>query len=292
MSKDVDRVLFLMLSDPHYGSDIEGERTGKRNYGAVEEARATAEVCRQAAGFKHDHRESTTLYVAILGDLIAGKLHDKQAGADYSDQISRASWVLGQGIDYLAGCFPDVRVGCVTGNHGRWIDRHPGRAADSKTDSVETVIYRELRNRAPENVRYSIPRSPFLISNILGHRVLLNHGDTSMRISNPGKALNIAKIEATVNRWSLAHGLPDIVAIGHHHRATVCKLDSGCTLLVSGSLRGTDEFAVASDFPMTSRNQTMMEITKRHSTGDIRIVHVNEDTDRDKTLDRIIKPWS
>src|SRR6201999_1664651 len=52
------RILNVIFSDTHYGSDLD-PRELRHKYGPVEEARRTAHICRQVAEYKTQYRAET-----------------------------------------------------------------------------------------------------------------------------------------------------------------------------------------------------------------------------------------
>jgi hypothetical protein len=229
--KPINRALVLTLSDLHYGADISQQETGFQDYGVVQEARRTAEVIRQTINYKPHYRANTALYVNLLGDLIQHKLHDPQAAAPMAEQITRAIHVLSQALAQLGENFPQVIVECATGNHGRDLSRHQQRATSGKWDSIETVIYYALMKiLAPyKNIKFNIPKTPFNVYDVLGHKIFTTHGDTTLKPGNPGKSLNISSMENQINK--INSSLKDleeikVAIVGHTHCASVSNLNT------------------------------------------------------------------
>jgi len=232
----------------------------------------------------------------LCGDLIQHKLHDAQAAAPVSEQICRAIHLLSQGFAQIAENFPIVNIRCATGNHGRDLNRHHKRASSGKWDSVETVIYYSLKKilSSYKNVRFDIPKTPFVIYEVMGHKAFVTHGDTVLNVGNPGRSLNIRGIENQINQINAT--LKDkeeikLVFVGHTHCASVSNLNSGTLLVTNGSLPPTDDYAVSIGYLENRASQTLIEITEKHAVGDIRFIRVDADTDKDSSLDKIITPF-
>lgn len=294
--KSINRALVLTLSDLHYGADIKSEETGFQDYGVVEESRRTAEVIRQTIDYKPHYRANTALYVNLLGDLIQHKLHDPQAAAPMAEQITRAIHVLSQGLAQLGENFPEVYVQCATGNHGRDLSRHQQRASSGKWDSIESVIYYALRKiLAPyKNIKFNIPKTPFNVYDVLGHKIFSSHGDTVLKPGNPGKSLNISNLENQINK--INSSLKDleeikVVIVGHTHCASVSNLNTGAIVVTNGCLPPSDDYTVSIGYLENRASQTLFEVTKDYAVGDIRFIRVGYNQDVDKTLDKVIKPY-
>jgi len=293
--KPIQRSLNLTLSDLHFGSDIEAAETGFLTYGKIEESRRLAEVIKQTIDYKPQYRLETELHINLLGDLIQAKLHDAQDAAPYSEQLCRAIHLLSQGLAQLGENFPVVTIYCQTGNHDRDTKRHPKRATTGKWDSSGTVIYYALKKILAQykNVKFIIEKTPYSIYEVFGHLVLATHGDTFLSVGNPGKSINIKAIENQINtiNSTLKGKKISVVVVGHTHCSSVSNLNSGTILVTNGPLPPSDAYAVSLGYIENRASQTLFEMTEKHAVGDIRFIRVNEDTDKDKSLDKVINPY-
>lgn len=290
------RAISLTLSDLHFGADIYSKETGYLNYGVTEEARRFAEVIKQTIEYKPRYREQTELHVNLLGDIIQHKLHDAQDAAPVSEQVCRAIHLLIQGFSQLAENFSNVYVHCATGNHGRDLNRHKERATTGKWDSVETVIYYSVKSALShyKNMTFDIPKTPFVMYEVFGHKVFATHGDNVLKPGNPGNSLRIANLENQINRINAS--LKDkeeikVAIVGHTHCASVSNLNTGCIMVMNGALPPVDQYTVSLGFLENRASQTLFEMTPEHALGDIRFIRVGKEQDKNEALDKIIKPW-
>lgn len=293
---DYKRAINLTLSDLHFGADIFAKETGYLNYGPSEEARRFAEVIKQTIDYKPHYRDQTELHVNLLGDIIQHKLHDAQDAAPVSEQVCRAIHLLIQGFAHLAENFSKVHVHCATGNHGRDLNRHKERATTGKWDSVETVIYYSVKSslRHYSNMTFDIPKTPFVVYEVFGHKIFATHGDNVLKPGNPGTALKIASLENQINRINAS--LKDkeeikVAIVGHTHCASVSNLNTGCMMVMNGALPPVDQYTVSLGFLENRASQTLFEITPDHALGDIRFIRVGKEQDKNEALEKIIKPW-
>jgi len=292
----VKRILNILISDTHYQSQIQLADTG-RAYGSREEARRTARLCKTIAEYKLDHRGETKLNVYIDGDIIQNSLHDPRDGSPLAEQAAAAIHILTQALAYLASAFPEVEVYCSTGNHGRNTARHSGRAVHGKWDSIETIIYYGIKKAVghfKNIVGFHIPRSPWFVVEALGHKFFGTHGDGFFNPGNPGNNIQVAKLESQSNRWNAA--LPDnkeyrVFMVGHVHTPTATWMPNGAALLVNGALCPPDGFAQSLPIPEATCGQWMWETTRAYPVGDLRLITVGLEDDKDETLDSIIKPF-
>jgi hypothetical protein len=201
-----------------------------------------------------------------------------------------------QGIAHCAAHFKRVDVHFSPGNHGRNVARHPQRATSGKWDSHETVIYYGVMKAcaALSNVRFDLPKTPYVTFDYFGHKAIATHGDTVLRPGNPGKAVRIASLEEQINRINAS--LPDlneykVVLLGHVHTAVAMQLGNGTFLLINPALIPVDPFAVSLGYLESACGQWMFESTPEYPVGDFRLIHVTAEDDRNSDLDQVIKPW-
>lgn len=286
-----ERILNLMLSDLHYGSDIGAAETGTK-YGPVEEARRTAAVVAEVAKWKRQYRNDTTLYVHLLGDIIEGKLHDPESAAPLTEQVHRAWWILGQALRYLSGQFKAVKVFCTPGNHGRRMDRHPDRAVNQKWDSIETMIYGGLKFALADrkNVVFEIPLTPYYKYKAFDKTGFMTHGDTVLNVGYPNRAINVEGIRRQINEIN-AKDHCDLFGAGHVHVASTVRLPNGPMLITNGCLVPSGEYGQSIGIMETGCCQMVWESVPGIICGHRMEIIVNETNDADKSLDKIIRPY-
>ncbi len=296
LTKPVERVHTLVLSDLHFGSDLKGDETGASDFCAVEEARRFASVIKEASLYKAQYRDATKLKMLILGDVIENQLHDARTGATIAEQCARAIHLLVQGVAYLATAYAVVEVECATGNHGRNTQRHAKRAIHQKFDSLETIIYYAVKEACCnlKNVKVNIPKTPMGSYEVFGKRIAYTHGDGTLTVGNPGDALNVKGLETQVNRINAALSDKDeyvAFVYGHTHVPHLVYLSNGIVLIGNGALPPPDHFAVSLGIFESNNGQWMFESTADFPVGDLRLLKVNRGVDADVSLDSIIKPW-
>lgn len=294
--KKIERVLNLILSDHHYGSDLHNEETGNDTYTVVEESRRLAHVVKETIEYKPQYRAQTKLLVHLNGDMIENKMHDPQDAAPMAEQVCRAIHVLTQAIAQLAEAFPEVEVVCATGNHGRSLTRHPKRATTGKWDSYETIIYYSIKTSLSlyPNLTISIPKTPYCVTNVLGHSMFTTHGDNVINPGNPGKSINMKALEGQINAINSALSDQDehkVFIVGHVHTASITLLNNGATMITNGALCPGNGFTTSIGIMESNNSQTLFETVKDHAVGDIRLIKVGPKQDKDASLDKIIKPW-
>lgn len=290
----VDRIANLILSDIHFGSDLDGRHTFIK-YGTVEEARRLAKVTRDTCEYKRQYRDNTTLNVHLLGDIIQNSLHDPRDAADLAEQINRATWSLSQSLAALCNQFPHVNVFCVPGNHDRW----PGvmkRDINHKDDSAANTIYFALNlivGQKCKNVNFFVPEMPLYEVQLFDKRAMFTHGDTVFNFGFPGSTIDIKGARKQMNEWNGRRDVKDHISlffIGHVHTGVYVRLPTGI-LMTNSSLIPSDEYAISSSIPYTANGAWLFESVPGRVVGDMRFLEVDETTDRDESLDSIIKPY-
>jgi hypothetical protein len=291
----VNRVVNLLLSDLHFGSDLETRETGV-SWGKVEEARCFARVVKNVCDYKMHYRKQTKLIASIIGDVIENNLHGSSSAAPLHEQCCRAIHLLSQAVARFSENFPEVEIHYAVGNHGRDTAVHThGRATAQKWNAMETTIYYAVKKACShlKNVKFVQPFTPWSTYDALGHKVYVTHGDTNMNIVNPGNTISIRSIETQVNR--LNSSLKDdekyaVVAMGHVHVALSTQLPNGTFLFLNGPLVPPNSFAQTFGISKCPQNQVMWETTEKFAVGDQRFIDA-QGAEKDASLDKIIQPF-
>ncbi len=285
------RIVNLALSDLHYGAMLDASEL-PLSYGPVEEARRTSAVVLQAADYKRQYRNESKLYIHILGDIIQGQLHDPRDGAPLAAQMGAALYYLVQAVTFLASVYPEVEVFTTPGNHGRNKARHPERAVVQKWDSMETTIYIGLRNAVAHlpNVTVHVEKTPYYIAQAFDQRGFYTHGDTVLEVGFPDRGIDTAKAKAKINAMIVSGINAQLFMTGHVHTGSLVPLNNGVKLMTNGCLIPTDHYALSKGIISTTCVQWIWESVPGHIVGDVRDVEVNENTDKDASLD-VIKPY-
>jgi hypothetical protein len=288
------RALAVVVSDLHIGHDVDPEETN-HSYGVIEESRVVAHVVRTACEYKRQHRDETELHLFLLGDMIENKLHGASSADLLHLQTCRAMWLLSQMIGQFAQNFKKVHVYCVTGNHDRDTSIHPKRAIHQKYNSIGTTIYYgvHMSVRNLENVVWHQPKTPWIDTTILGHRVYGTHGDTNFCIGNVGKSINTSTIESRMNKINASLRDRDeyeVFLTAHVHTGLFLLLNNGCNLVVNGGGLPPDAFVTSMDIMETPQCQALFEITPEYAVGDRRFIDMTG-VFKDTSLDKIIVPF-
>ncbi len=292
----IKRELNLLLSDLHFGAALDGRIT-PLPYGFKEESRRLAQVVLQAAEYKEQYRNETRLRLHLGGDIIQGQLHDPRDGEPLSAQTCDAIYLLTQAVAFLASRFPEVYVDCFSGNHDRITARHKDRATLDKWDSISTIIYYAIKTATAglKNVEISIPRTPYITYESFGAKCFGTHGDTVLNVGYPGSAINVRSLETQINKINASLANREeykLFFVGHVHTGTLVHLGNGVKLITNSALIPPDQYSLSIGSFENSCGQSLWESVLGHVVGDYRFVEVDGSTDRDASLNKIIKPFT
>lgn len=298
IKKSPELVLNVNLSDLHYGAFLD-KREVPLAYGHTEEARRTAALALWIGNHRTlSERRAMVLHLNLLGDIIQNQLHDPRDGAPLAEQFAASVHLLVQLIAHCsASGYQKVVVNCTPGNHGRNTARHKTRALTQKWDSIETMIYVAIKEALAhvQNVEINIPYQPYFIYQVFNHRIFATHGDTVLRPGYPGNNINVGDVRNQINEINGKLTPEDrykVFIVGHVHVASKTKLPNGVYFLSNGCLIPTDAYAQSIGIVETATCQTVFESTPEHVVGYHCEIDVDETTDRDKSLDNIIQPFT
>lgn len=289
------RMNVALVSDTHFGLDIDPAESMGNTYNWTVAAARFAQFLEQIATFKIEHRKDCEGVALLLGgDLGQGVIHwhtDFGTKA-LADQLVGISSYMIQGVEYLRQHFKRVDVYFTTDNHMRSTYRHTDRSTGQKWDSYSIPIATALEARfmnCPE-VGVHFDKNPINTFTLLGHKYGLTHGDTHVTSGNVGKSINVDSISKQLMNLNAAQsdGPYDVFCMGHVHTPLRIAIASSNTeVIVNGTMSGTDAYASGHGFFRTLACQTLWECTERHAVGDWRIVNLNNTT----TAQDIIKPY-
>jgi hypothetical protein len=293
-NKKTKRTVVAHVSDTHIGVVINKEEMGNLNeFNPTIASRRFAEYFKQVAEYKTHRREETELVLLFNGDITAGIIHNQEWGVlPMATQHGLGLRILSQGVSYLRQHYSKVTVVCTPGNHGRFMHKeNKGRQMSQKWDGFDTILYESLAEvfKADPNIEFIIPRTPYALIDIQGHKALITHGDTFLNVGNVSRVINVDNIKNQINNMIIGLGHIDMVFVGHVHKNTIQTLDNGTELLINNTLSGLDGFAQGLGIVSNNPSQQIVEVTQDYPIGDIRTVRL-KGADKDVSLDKIIQP--
>lgn len=290
--KPMKRLANVAFSDLHYHALLD-PREVPFQYGPIEEARRTAKIIAETMDYKPTYRGETELAVHVFGDIIQGDLHDPRDAATITEQFGGALHMMVQGARLLASAYSKVTYRCVPGNHGRNKRRHPDRATTQKWDSFENMIYLAFAYAVADlpNVKVEIPYTPYYTWKAFDKTGFITHGDTVLDVGFPSSTIDIKKIRNQINEWNAGDETYDLFMVGHVHCGSMVQIPSGATFMSNGCLIPPDGFSIATGRPNANCGMWLWESVEGFIVGDARFLKVDENTDKDASLDKLITPF-
>ncbi len=213
--------------------------------------------------------------------------------------MAAAMHLLTQAVVFLASQFKKVTVFCTEGNHGRNTARHKERATMQKWDSNERVIYFGMKTACLgiKNITFVMPKTPYYTWQAFDKRGFASHGDTVLNVGYPGNSINVASIKKQANEINAAeahNGRPEfnMFMCGHVHVGSLTHLPGGAVFMSNGCLIPPDAYAQSIGIFESTCGQSLWESVPGHIMGDYRFITVDSKTDKDKSLDSLVQPFT
>jgi hypothetical protein len=261
--------LVVMLSDTHFdevvvAEEMDGLNAYNRTIATMRLKKWSQNVIKMSR-----HYLSGVTYdgcVLILGgDIFSGDIHEELAQTNedsilgslmyWSEQVCAA-------IDLLEAEFGKVHVASVVGNHGR-MSRKPRMKLRVRTNYdwlMSKMIERHYEGN--KNVTFQIPEGADCLIQIYGHGHLITHGDQVTGGGGIGGIYPpIMRLRARKAQRYLATGANfKTLWMGHWHQYI-----STPSLIINGSLKGYDEYAMISNFGFEPPQQALAIVTPKHN---------------------------
>jgi hypothetical protein len=297
--RSVERWTIGHLSDIHLGNNIDPLEVEANQYNWTVSARRIGCVVDALANYKLDHRsECGGLILNMGGDLAQGIIHADDDNQDLLTwQFAGAVRYFVAAIDYLLQYYDHILVPVTPDNHMRILSHTKGKdkARSQKYDSFNTMMFEAIQQafRRDPRVDFLIPRTPYTTFKVFDRTFLSTHGDTTISLGSPDKAVDIRSIAYQVDRINA--GLSEAERIqcvfaGHVHTALYLGMQNDVDLFINPSLSGTDPYAQSIGYMRNRTGQWMVESTRDYRVGDMRLVWADE-ADENEDYDQIIKPF-
>jgi len=201
------------------------------------------------------------LEVFMLGDMVSGVIHDElveTSDGTVMEWLLDGAHVVAQGLRDLAAEFPEVRVTCVVGNHGRLSKQVRFK---KRYVNFDYLFYRlvalELRDQT--NIEFDIPKSFWRLVDVSGHKFLILHGDNIKSWNGiPWYGIERAMLRLT-NLLASQRRFFDYACAGHFHNAGTLDRVNG-ELILNGSMPGGNEFSIGALFASTKPRQLIFGV--------------------------------
>lgn len=261
----------LMLSDIHYGEVVNREEVYNSNEFSIDICEKRIKHTFETATGLLNHHFAYSNYPGIVlvlgGDMISGNLHEDHLATDEVPplvQCYEIAKLVTDGIRLLSKEFPRVSVYGVAGNHGRTTRKPRGKFYAQH--NLDWLAYKMIADylEKTENVEVWAPNARDLNFVVAGHRYRLTHGDQFRGgdgIIGPIGPITRGDYKKRVTA-SLMPGQPeayDTMLCGHFH-----TLMSLTRLIVNGSVKGYDEYAMSINCPWEPPQQALWTVHPKH----------------------------
>lgn len=261
--------LVVMLSDTHFDEVVQPEEMdGLNAYNRVIATMRLKKWTQNVLKMSRHYLSGVTYDGCVLilgGDIFSGDIHEELAQTNEDSILgSLIYWSeqLCAAIDLLEAEFGKVHVASVVGNHGR-MTRKPRMKLRVRTNFdwlVSKMI--EKNYEGNKNVTFQIPEGADCLINIYGHGHLITHGDQVTGGGGIGGIYPpIMRLRARKAQRYLATGANfKTLWMGHWHQYI-----STPSLIINGSLKGYDEYAMINNFGFEPPQQALAIVTPKHN---------------------------
>lgn len=275
VSKDIPKKCpgtpLLFISDIHAGEVVKSDEVmGLNKYNwKIMEARLER-VFVTAAELLKEHLAHTAypgIVVVLGGDIVSGDIHDELKETNersvYDSIIPMAELLAGH-ILGLAQVFGKVRVIGVAGNHGRNSKRP--RAKGYVENNADFLIYQLIARflKGDRRITCEFPKSRDFNFTVAGRRFRLTHGDQFRGGDGMVGALGPivrgdAKKRVAAMQMKREDLLYDTILVAHFHSTVNLP-----HVVVNGSVKGMDEWALGENFRFEEPSQTLFTVHPKY----------------------------
>jgi hypothetical protein len=271
-SKGAPGVPTLFLSDLHWGEVVNPAEVNYLNSFdrdiAKRRLKSTIESTIDLCTNHMVNPKYPGIVVALGGDMISGHIHEELAETNDGTNIEHVLELfdhLTWAIDSLADVFGKVFVPCAFGNHGRMFKqyRHKQAAATSFDWMLYTMLEKHYTNAKDTRVQFQIPFGFDAYYKVYSVNYLLTHGDRLGVKGGSGVVGMLGPIARGVAKVKTEYATQkkpiDYVVMGHWHQYLSLK-----GIIVNGSLKGYDEYAMSNRFSYEEPRQALWFTHPKH----------------------------
>jgi len=242
------RELVALYSDLHAGELVSLEETHGLNEYNTQTMKKRIDIFFEKMIEFATELKTDVLHFKMLGDMINGEIHEelvRNADADTLESLILIADYTAQWIRRISEFFREINILAVSGNHGRFSKKPNFKKRN--TLNFDFISYEFMRRELRDVVdNFDLPKSFFVIRDILGYKFLSMHGDTL----KGGTGLNpisgtwgrdVGKIESLYSD----QGGFDYAEFAHFHTSILdMPTFSGVSMIANGSIKGADEFSI------------------------------------------------
>ena len=243
----IQETVVLHLSDEHADSIVKPHQVGfLENFNiniVLRRAEILTDTLLKFTQKTLSNYDFNTLVILCNGDHVSGEIHDSTKHSAYKNAI-RNALAVGQMhaciFRDLSPYFPNIKVICTSGNHGR---RSIKKDYEEPWNNWDYLVHETARAYCKDliNVEFKIPESFSACINIEGHTFCVKHGD-DIRSWNGipwyGLERHTRRLKAlsTVNKKDI-----DYFCFGHFHTLSTQAYMTG-EIMLNGAWVGTSPY--------------------------------------------------
>jgi predicted phosphodiesterase len=247
--KKSKKKMIVALSDLHIGALVDTD-INKYNF---EIAKARMQEYLNKVLEEVEKNNISEVYLINLGDSIEHPyMHNLAYNCEFvlSEQIAHASDLI---IKFMIGLAEkvNVTVAGIAGNHDRLNEnKNSNLDGDHAVKGINKSITSFIENAKPKRITYEQAKDYEHSTTINGLNVKFIHGDLDNK--NDGNLLS--------KHSSLDNTNYNLVLMGHYHTVEVKEVGIGKFIVVSGSLKGADNYSVNKIRKVSSPSQSYIII--------------------------------
>ena len=264
--KKAEEDVALVISDLHIGHEFTLEETGGiAEYNEEIISRRVGKLQHAVGDIIELHSQLykiPRLHIFCLGDIVAGmngvgSWSNTFINMSIYDQMARGCEMLAQMIYYWMPMFDEIVFYGIRGNHGRC------SPLGMEKDYVnwDIICYDYLQQRFSDNkkVKFVVPKTWWLMTEIREHKFLLVHGDDIKGGSFPVKKL----AEFQDKMMGITKEIPNYTIAGHFHNAAEFTTNTGRTI-INGAFMGGDVYSIKDLHAASAPTQKLFGIHEKH----------------------------
>lgn len=248
-SKKNTRAIVGLLSDVHSGELVSLEETmGLNEYNRYIMLERLDTYFQKLIEYGQEMK-ADILYLQMLGDMISGTIHEEliaNSDLDTTESMIIFADYVAQWIQKLSKYFVEIHISALSGNHGRFSKKPPFKKKN--TLNFDYIAYEFIRRETAKIVKsFDLPKSAYLVKDIMGEPILFIHGDmvkggTGLQPTSGTWIRDFTKLNSVFEKVGKKF---KYVNMGHFH-TSILDFPSfdGTSIIVNGSVKGADEFSL------------------------------------------------
>lgn len=244
-----DKKMVVCISDIHIGALVDS-KFNKYNYKIAQER---MEKYLSKIIYEIERNEISEVYIMNLGDSIENPyMHNLSYTSEFtlSEQIVMASDIIIKFM-VMVSEYANVKIAGIAGNHDRLNgDKNKSLDGDHAVRGINKAILSFIENSKSERIEYVQAEDYRHSFNINGVNIMAVHGDLDNKNDD-----NILSKHSTIDNRNY-----DVVIMGHYHTREFREVTGDKFIIVSGSLKGSDDYSVNKLRKSSSPSQTYLII--------------------------------